>query len=142
MKRLISLVLCSLLLPACTSIKVKSVDENLQIDQICINENKSVKFYEFIDTIRRRIEYHHIRTLVFSDENKPAECEYTLLYSALRSWDLGLYLSHAELNLFKGNNLIAEATYHLNGKGGLSLTKWASISSKMNPVVDELLNKK
>lgn len=28
---------------------------------------------------------------------------------------------------------------HLVGKGGLSLTKWASTKSKMDPVIDELL---
>ena len=31
------------------------------------------------------------------------------------------------------------ASYHLNGGGGLALNKWASVKSKMDPVLDELL---
>ncbi|MFT3763847.1 MAG: hypothetical protein QM761_14800 [Pseudoxanthomonas sp.] len=34
---------------------------------------------------------------------------------------------------------MASAEYRLRGKGGLSLTKWASVKSKMDPVIDELL---
>ena len=70
---------------------------------------------------------------------KPEHCEYRLTYTALRSWDFSAYLSHAELRLYKGSKKIGYAEYHLKGKGGLSLTKWASVKSKMVPVINELL---
>jgi hypothetical protein len=48
-------------------------------------------------------------------------------------------MSIAELRLTKGGLEVARANYHLRGKGGLSLNKWASTKSKMDPVIDELL---
>lgn len=66
---------------------------------------------------------------------------YTFWYAALRTWDLAPYLSHAELTLYQDDHVIGEAKYHLRGGGGLSLAKWASAATKMNPVVDKLLNK-
>lgn len=49
------------------------------------------------------------------------------------------YLSHAELQLHRAGQQVASAEYHLRGKGGFSLTKWAGTKSKMDPVIDELL---
>lgn len=145
MKKLILVFVISVFtffLSACTSVRVSHIDESHEIDKICIEENNAVIFNEFIDSITSRIEYHGIKTILFAKEYKPLGCDYTLWYTALRSWDFSPYLSHAELKLYKHNQLIGEATYHLNGGGGLSLSKWASVSTKMNPVVDELLNKK
>lgn len=51
------------------------------------------------------------------------------------------YLSHAELRIEKNGRQIAYAEYHLVGKGGLSLAKWASTKEKISPVIDELLKK-
>ena len=81
---------------------------------------------------------HGITTeVVFGDATQ--RCEYVLYYTALRSWDFSPYLSHAELRLRRNRQLIASADYHLRGKGGLSVTKWAGTESKIGPVVDELL---
>ena len=79
---------------------------------------------------------HGISTQVISDSRT---CEYVLTYTALRSWDLTVYLSHAELHLFRNGRQIASAEYHLNGKGGLALTKFKSTESKMDGVMDQLL---
>ena len=54
---------------------------------------------------------------------------------------MATYLHHAELRLEKNGNKIGYAEYHLNGKGGLSLTKWQSTKTKMDPIVDQLLGK-
>ncbi len=50
-----------------------------------------------------------------------------------------MYLSHAELHLLRNGRQIASAEYHLNGKGGLALTKFKGMNSKMDPVIDQLL---
>ena len=59
----------------------------------------------------------------------------------LRSWDFVTYLSHAELRIEREGRQVAFAEYHLIGKGGLSLMKWASTKEKMDPVIDELFKK-
>jgi hypothetical protein len=70
----------------------------------------------------------------------PNNCEYNLTYTALKNWDMATYMHHAELWLYQDNENIAYTEYHLNGKGGLALNKWASVDSKMDPVINKLLS--
>lgn len=142
MKKIIALALFALVMTGCTSVKVNKVSEEHEIVKICIEENNKVTYSEFLEVVRDRLTYHSIDNLVYRDpENIPEGCEYTFWYTALRSWDLVTYLSHAELKVYKNKELIGDAEYHLNGGGGLAMTKFASTENKMNPVIDELLNK-
>ncbi|WP_336165531.1 Sbal_3080 family lipoprotein [Acinetobacter ursingii] len=138
MKKII-LGLCSVGLASCTSVQVKPVASNEinAIDQICIVSNPAVTIDNFVSVIEKRIQYNGIRTIILNAEDA-RKCKYQLTYSARRSWDGVTYLSWAELKLYKNSYPIGDAEYRLKGKGGLSLTKWQSVETKMNPVVDEL----
>lgn len=107
---------------------------------VCIRENPKVRVSDFISVLRDGFDRHGIITEVFSEE-RPDRCEYILTYTALRSWDVTPYLSHAELRIEKGGRQIAYTEYHLKGKGGLSPRKWDGTKEKMDPVIDELLKK-
>ena len=128
------------LITGCTSIVVRPVDPSLGMRYVCIQENPRVQVNDFIPVLRDGFDRHGIATEVYSGQ-KPEKCEYILTYTALRSWDFSPYLSHAELRIEKDGRQIAYAEYHLKGKGGLSLTKWASTREKMDPVIDELFKK-
>lgn len=138
MKKII-LGLCAVVLASCTSVQVKPVSssEVNAIDQICIVSNPAVTIDNFVSVIEKRIQYNGIRTRILNAEDA-RKCQYQLTYSARRSWDGVTYLSWAELKLFKNSYPIGDAEYRLKAKGGLSLTKWQSVETKMNPVVDEL----
>lgn len=135
-----TIFISALLLSACTSVIVRPVDSSLGIRHVCIQENPKVLVSDFIPVVRDGFDRHGIATEVYSG-TKPEKCEYTLTYTALRSWDFAPYLSHAELRLEKDGRQIGYGEYHLKGKGGLSLTKWASTKEKMDPVLDGLLKK-
>jgi hypothetical protein len=122
----------------CTSVKVQPVDSTLPILHVCIRQNPQVEVSDFLHVLQDGFERHGIGTEVYYG-NRPRHCEYILTYTALRSWDLKTYLSHAELRLQRGGQQIASADYHLRAKGGLSLTKFAGTKSKMDPVIDKLL---
>ncbi|WGL16971.1 Sbal_3080 family lipoprotein [Microbulbifer bruguierae] len=122
----------------CTAIDVKQVDSSHQIDHVCFENNPKVIVADFVSTVEDVFHDHHITTEVYSGR-KPEHCNFKLTYTALRSWDFSPYLSHAELRLFKGRERIGYAEYHLNGGGGFALNKWASVESKMTPVVNQLL---
>jgi len=64
-----------------------------------------------------------------------------MTYTANWNWDLALYLTDARLRIYRGTERtpVAEATYHLRNKGGLSLAKFASAETKMNRLIDHLL---
>jgi hypothetical protein len=128
------------LLTACTSIQVQPIKSGLNPQKICIEKNPKVIVGDFLGVVRERIEYHGIDTEVYENEI-PEGCEYTMTYTALKNWDLGTYMHHAELRLEHHGRKVGYAEYHLNGKGGLSLMKWQGTKTKMDPVVDELLGK-
>lgn len=140
MKKLILIASLTYLTSACTSIQVQPINSELQPEKICIEENPKVIVGDFLNVIRNRIEHHGIDTQVYKNK-VPDGCEYSMTYTALKNWDLGTYIHHAELRLLKNGKRVGYAEYHLNGKGGLSLMKWQGTKTKMNPVVDELLGK-
>jgi hypothetical protein len=59
------------------------------------------------------------------------------------SWDcypqMHQNLVDARLTITKDGQFVSSGHYHLNGHGGLDLGKWAGTSSKLNPVIDEML---
>lgn len=135
----ILIILIALGLTACTSIQVKPLNLSKPINYVCIEINEKVIVQDFLEVVRNGFDRHGISTKVYS-RIPPKSCEVILTYTALRSWDFTPYLSHAELWLRnQEGRQIAYAEYHLQAGGGLMLTKWASVKSKMDPVIDKLL---
>lgn len=130
--------LALLITAGCTSIQVQPIDPSLAPKYICIRENPAVQVADFVPVIRARLSSHDIRTDVFSSA-VPAGCQYVLTYTALRSWDLVPFLSHAEVYLSHNGRQVATGTFHLRGKGGYALTKYDSTEKKMDPVIDQLI---
>ncbi|SFW42520.1 Sbal_3080 family lipoprotein [Luteibacter sp. UNCMF366Tsu5.1] len=122
----------------CTSVQVRPLDPALHVTRVCIQENPDVIVKDFLPVLREGFQRHNIATDVYSTIN-PEACPYVLRYTALQSWDFALYLSHAELRLEHDGKQIGYAEYHLKGKGGLSVAKWQSVKTKMDPVIDSLL---
>lgn len=125
-------------LAGCTSIEVRPLDASAPLKQVCIVQNPRVEVSDFVDVLRDGFDRHGIASSVVAT-TAAASCEVTLTYTALRTWDMAPYLSHAELRLWRDGRQIGAATYHLNGGGGLSLMKWQGTKAKMDPVIDQLL---
>jgi hypothetical protein len=120
------------------------LDPSVGISNICIVNNPKVIVPGFLQVVRDGFDRHHINTLVINEytgQDLTNTCQALLTYTALQTWDMATYLAHAELRLddLSGKKL-ASAEYHLHGGGGFSLMKWASVESKMTPVIDELLS--
>ncbi|MDY0191839.1 MAG: Sbal_3080 family lipoprotein [Desulfuromonas sp.] len=134
------LILALTSISACTSIKVNKLNPSEhKVHHICIENNPKVIVGEFPGVIEKGLQRHGITSEIYDGE-RPKHCEYYLTYTAMKTWDIGMYLHHAELHLFKEYKKIAYAEYHLNGKGGLALNKWASVDSKMDPIINQLLS--
>ena len=125
-------------LAGCTSVNVRPPDDIASISQVCIVRNPRVTVSDFIEVLQDGFERNGIATSVVEQAQANA-CPATLTYTALRSWDFKLYISHAELRLWRNGRQIGSADYHLKGKGGFALTKWGSTREKMDPVIDQLL---
>ncbi|MGB3393310.1 MAG: Sbal_3080 family lipoprotein [Stenotrophomonas sp.] len=137
MKTRLLLVTVLLITSGCTSINVKPIAAT-SLQQVCIVNNPKVIIDEFVPVLQDGFARHHIATQVV-EQAQSQSCEVTLTYTALRSWDFAPYLSHAELRLWRAGRQIGAADYHLRGKGGFALNKWAGVRSKMDPVIDQLL---
>lgn len=122
----------------CTAVKVQPVSDLAEILHVCIQENPKVMVKDFVPVLEAGFERYGISTERIA-RSIPRHCEYVLTYSARRSWDMAPYLSQADLQLKRSGRQIAWAEYHLRGKGGLALNKWAGTESKMTPVIDVLL---
>jgi hypothetical protein len=132
------LLLSALVFCGCTSVQIQPVDRTVNMNHVCIQENPKVIVSDFLPVLRDGFDRHGISTEVFSGQ-APERCEFVLTYTALQSWDFSTYLSHAELWIERKGRKVASAEYHLDGKGGLSLMKWQGTKTKMDPVIDDLL---
>lgn len=132
------LIVLALLATGCTSVNVRPIASGERLQNVCIVNNPKVIVSDFVPVLRDGFNRHDISTSVV-DEAQSRSCETTLTYTALRSWDLKPYLSHAELRLWRDGKQIGSADYHLNGGGGFDLGKWRGTKAKMDPVIDKLL---
>ncbi|RUO55540.1 Sbal_3080 family lipoprotein [Pseudidiomarina homiensis] len=126
-------------LTGCTAIDVSQISRAHKVEHVCIESNPKVIVDGFVDTVTQIFQQRGISTQIYNAGAQPNDCEVIMFYTARRSWDITPYLSYAELSLFKDNTQIGYAEYRLRGKGGLALNKWASVESKMTPVVEQLL---
>jgi hypothetical protein len=158
-----STILGSSILVGCTSVTVMPLDSSHKVQKVCIRENPKVTVSDFVTVVRNGLSRHEIDSefIPFNPQNTtvpleepeesnydryymyitklPDTCDFSLAYTARRSWDIGTYLSVADIEVSDKTSLIASANYHLIRKGGFSLFKWQGVETKMAPVMDELL---
>ncbi|MBU0622367.1 MAG: hypothetical protein KJ795_11000 [Gammaproteobacteria bacterium] len=138
MKQLLTLSL-AVLLAGCVSISVKPVDSKVSIQHVCIEDNPKVVVSDFMQALRDGFDRNEISSEIYTG-TKSTNCEYQVTYTANKKWALaGSYLSHAEIRIEKDGRYVASATYNSKGlaNGSFTTTKEA-----IDPVIDEMLNKK
>ncbi|WP_249910349.1 Sbal_3080 family lipoprotein [Pseudomonas fulva] len=134
----LSLSALALGLTACTSVRITPLQS--APTTMCIEENPKVMVSDFVPVLQQGFARHGITTQPYATIPWD-QCPYVVRYTARRSWDMAPYLSSAELTVLgPRRETLATAAYHLRGKGGLSLMKWQGTKSKMDPVIDQLLN--
>jgi hypothetical protein len=135
-RRTVSVILASLVLTSCITNNVKKIDRQ-EIAEICIRENPEVLMDGFLPNLIEEIERKGIRARVYQD-SAPADCSYTMIYTANWNWDMAMYLSYAHIVLYREGTKIGEATFDAR-LAGLDLSKFASAESKIDPLIAELL---
>jgi len=134
-KSLVPLVV--LVVAACTSVEVSPVPhQGYPMAAICIERNPDVVVEDLLPVLEQGFARHGIATRVV-EAPVPADCDYTLWYSARRRWDFKPVLGYAELRVRYHGETIGTATWL--ARPSLSPFKWTSTESKIGPVIDELL---
>ena len=136
--KLFFIPILAICLVGCTTINVKEVDAKKHpISTICILKNPKVLVDDFLPVVEKGFNRHGIAVELHSGTNSKC-CEYSLRYTARRSWDFVPFLSLAKLELKQHKKIIGTAQYKVSRWLGGS--KWMGTESKMNPVIDELLS--
>lgn len=137
MRKIVLLGVGALMLGGCSSISVKPTSVSaLQAKPLCIEDNPKVTVPGFNDYLTDAFKRHQISTQFYDKNHLPDSCEYKLHYVAYRSWDLAMYLSQIKLDLFKGDENVAEVDWK---QGGGAINKWRSSEGKVFDAVDQLV---
>ena len=160
MTKTLFILIAGLTMGGCSSVTVKPLDASYKVKRICIRENPKVIVADLVPVITDGLTRHHIQSVFIAsnldkeklqDEDEladhyymnitpaPSSCDFSLTYTARQSWDFTTYLSSADIEISNKTGDIAVANYHLRNKGGLSLYKWQSVKTKIDPVMDQLL---
>lgn len=144
MKKLLAVGVLGLSITGCTSIQVKNSEgfQPQSVKQICVINNPKVIIAGFDDSIVRSFARYNINARIYPENSKPALCETTMNYTALRTWDVVTYMSYAKFTLMKEGRIVSEAEFRLKGKGGFALNKWRSTDTKIDELVDQLVGPK
>lgn len=134
---LISFIYLLTMLNGCSiSTAVKPIEK--QISNICIENNPDVLMDGFLPELKSQIEQHNISTVVVTNLGKSkSECSHKLEYTANWMWDMIMYLTYAELNVYEGTTLIGNAIYDARFGGG-RLDKFGSTASKLKTLTEPL----
>ncbi|MDV7706731.1 Sbal_3080 family lipoprotein [Acinetobacter pittii] len=143
MKKILGLVFVSLGMVGCTSIQINNATgfNPETIRQVCIVDNPKVIIKDFNQIVERSFARYSIDAKTYKDTDNLSLCQTTLNYTATRSWDFAPYMVAARFNLLQNGRQVSEASFNLRGNGGLALNKWRSTETKINELVDQLLNK-
>lgn len=143
MKNILAACFLSLGLVGCTSIQVNNATgfNPESIRQVCIVDNPKVIIKDFNQIVEHSFARYNIDAKTYKDTDNLSLCQTTLNYTATRSWDMAPYMVAAQFNLLQNGRQVSEASFRLRGNGGLALNKWRSTETKINELVDQLLNK-
>lgn len=107
--------------------------------KVCIIENESVR-EGFLSELETVLHDKGIIYVVVDQSYANEHCEWTATYTARWSWDLALYMSYAEIKVFKNGVLDGRAVYDSTG-GGANMGKFIDSEPKIRELVDELMQR-
>lgn len=72
-----------------------------RVDSVCIERNDAVLMEGFLPALVKQIEARGVATEVYAGA-PPADCRHRVTYTANWSWDMAMYLTYAQINVYDG----------------------------------------
>lgn len=104
--------------------------------QICIVQDLAVR-PGFLDTYLRVMSEKGFQVKQLPPGGAITDCPVTSTYLGRWSWDLALYLSYAEIKVFKGGQPAGQAVYD-SRQGGANMAKFIKGEEKIAELVNQL----
>src|SRR5678815_5181920 len=127
-----ALCLCSCATSRVAPVRTVAIDPAQK--RICVIENPRVKS-EFLDAYRTALTERGYEVRVLQKPPPPIDCTLTSRYTAHWAWDLVLYLSYAELRVYRDGEQAGRAEFRARG------SRFIDEQSKVKELVDQLLPK-
>ena len=128
-------VLGTLLLCGCA---IRQTVTPISVDigrEVCIVRNDDVR-ESFLEVYQQVLEAKGYRFRVVT-KGEASACPVTSTYRANWSWDLALYMSYAQIKVYKDRREIGTAEYD-STRGSANLGKFIGASGKIEELVDQL----
>ncbi|WP_295800240.1 Sbal_3080 family lipoprotein [uncultured Microbulbifer sp.] len=135
-----SLLLGALLLVAGCSIQQTVEPSSVSTGgELCIVENSAVR-EGFLAELQSSLAANGVHYKVLPANSSLVECEWTATYTARWTWDLALYMSFAEIKVYRNGAPDGSAVYD-STRGGANMSKFIDAETKIRELVDQLLQK-
>lgn len=105
---------------------------------VCIIENPAVRPI-FLATYRETLEALGYQVRVTSNV-PPSDCPLTSTYTARWSWDIGMYMGYAKIDVFRGGEPIGQALYDVQMSA--SNDRFVDPAGKVQQLVSQLFPKR
>ena len=150
-----------LYLTSCAGVKIEQVAQHNDLEHVCIQRNPKVIVGDFLQILVEVLGERNIRSKVFlptttativeydingkvvPDKSIPKiqdECDYYITYVANMEWDMAMYMSKAEINLYNRYDKLTGYGEYDRGAVGLDLSKFNSTKFKLRTIIDGIFS--
>ena len=105
-------------------------------EEVCIVEAPAVR-EGFVKELQESLARRGFEPRLLPEGTSPRECPLVVTYTARWSWDLTIYMSFAEINVFRDGALAGSAKYD-STRGSANMGKFIDAETKVNELVSEL----
>lgn len=134
--RLPAAAAAALLAASCTISQSVTPIAGERPEEVCVARNDDVHMEAFHAELVRQIERRGVAVSSY-DGTPPEDCRYRVQYTANWRWDMAMYLSYAQIQVFDGSQPVGSAIYDAT-QGGANMDKFGATAEKIQPLVAEL----
>jgi hypothetical protein len=135
-KKIAVLAACALSLSGCAIHQNVRPVEMFAEKQVCLIEDTRVR-QGFVESYKRALEHKGYLVRRLPAAASIVDCPVTSTYTATWRWDLALYMSYAEIKVYKNGKAIGEAKYDAQ-QAGMNTGKWIDADKKIVELVNQL----
>jgi len=136
MFRLVIFAMIPLAVGACTITQTVDPVDQVATNEVCIIENPQVRD-GFLPELQNSLRSKNAQVRVLSATAATTDCVIVATYVARWKWDLAMYMSYAEINVFHNGQVAGKALYDAT-KGSGNMGKFIDAEPKIRELVDEL----
>ena len=134
--KLVFLVMPLLLLSGCNIKQNVQPATTLKTKEVCIINNPPVRA-GFLTAYRQELHKKGYKTKIIAENSPLTSCRVVSTYMGKWSWDMAIYLSYANINVYQYGKLVGNATYDSRSGSG-NMSKFIHADEKIQELTRQL----